>query len=165
MKDGFVHAVCTSPQGGFPKYPQDQVVVHQYGIWDDYHCREMRPHHKKPNVMLPNDRHITLVGFELLRDLENLTGKEFPPGSLAENITTHGMGHLTGITTGTRIQIGENIMLFVSELNEPCKLLKAAHGEEAFKFCIHRRGLICVVEEGIGEVITPCMPILLHPPM
>ena len=154
---GKVLAVCISPKGGIPKYPQPHVVVGQWGLFGDYHNREMRPSFSKPDTLKPNvDRHISLVAIEVLEELgEKYLGMLLKPGELSENITTKGLGDLSQITDGTRLSIGEQVILRVVEQNQPCKNVRAAYGLEFYKQVTGRRGILCAIEKGVGATIHP----------
>jgi len=153
MKQGTIVAVCTSPNPGFPKHPREHVTVDYFGLRGDFHCREKRKSFKDPTIEKFNDRQITIVSKEHLDLLARELGKDFSPGSLAENITTLGLGDLAEVEPGTLIRINCEIILKVTEQNEPCKKLLVYHNQQAFDLCLHRRGLLCTVEQGIDYVI------------
>lgn len=151
---GVVVAVCTSPKGDIPKFPQPYVTVEQRGFKGDFHNREMRPSFSQRGTFKPNtDRHISLVAVEVLEGLGKHIGKTLKPGALSENITTRGLGDLSQIPDGARLLIGDKVILRVSQQNAPCKNVRASYGLEAYTWIQGRRGILCAVERGIGEMI------------
>lgn len=164
MKIGKIVAVCTSPNEGVPKYPQDQVVVADYGFQGDYHCKPMRRSFSKPGTEKPNnDRHITIVAKEAIDTVNQKLGLQLGIGALGENILTEGLGDLSEIIPHTRILTSSAVVLMVVEQNQPCKNLVPYHPR--FVKEIHgRRGLLCIVNDGIGIIIKPGEEIMLTPP-
>ena len=164
MKTGKIVAVCTSPNEGVPKYPQDQVVVADYGFQDDYHCKPMRRSFSKPGTEKPNsDRHITIVAKEAIDAVNQKLGLQLSIGALGENILTEGLGDLSEIIPHTEIVIRSAVMLVVVEQNQPCKNLVPYHSH--FVKEIHgRRGLLCAVTNGVGLAIKSGDQIMLMPP-
>jgi MOSC domain-containing protein YiiM len=151
---GNIISVCVSPDPGLPKYPSSSVVVGRFGLEGDYHNREMRRSFSKPGTFKPNvDRHITLVAYEVIENLNQELDIMLACGSLAENITTKGLGDLSGVPDGARIVINDDIVLRVVEQNQPCKNLMPLH-RLLVKKIYGRRGLLCAIEQGIGKRIA-----------
>jgi MOSC domain-containing protein YiiM len=63
------------------------------------------------------DRQVLLVEVEALDEL-GLT-----PGVIKENITTSGI-NLRSLPAGTQLQLGEEVMLEISQVCEPCQLME-----------------------------------------
>lgn len=165
MHEGSVVALCTSSEGGVPKYPQKSVTVAQFGFEGDYHCRPMRRSFSKPGELKPNtDRHLTIVAEEDLVYANDYLDICLMQGHLAENIFVRGIGSLAHIAPGSLVRLGEGkVVLSVVEQNNPCKNLRAYH--RLLPKVIHgRRGLLCAVVEGIGTVLTPGGKIIIEPP-
>ncbi len=154
--NGTVVAVCISHVGNLPKHAQPRVTVGTHGLEDDYHNRELRPSFSNRGTFKPNiDRHISLVAIEVIEEMAKLLGKTLGPGALGENITTRGMGDLSQIADGTRIMVGNGVVLRVSQQNAPCKNVRAAYGLEGYQFVEGRRGLLCSIERGFQKIIEP----------
>ncbi len=160
---GGIVAVCTSPKGGIPKFPQSKVQIGQWGFEGDFHNREMRRSFSKPGLFKTNvDRHITIVGFEVIEDLNRELDLTLVPGSLGENITTKGLGDLSEIKDKTILQIGqEGILLRVIEQNQPCHNLAPLH-RLLVKKIYGRRGLLCAILSGVGKTLEPNLPIIVY---
>ena len=158
---GTIVAVCTSPQGGIPKYPHTRAVIGRWGFVGDFHNREMRRSFSKPGTMKPNtDRHLTLVAAEVLEELgRECLGNPLGPGMLAENITVRGLGDLSDVPDGAEVLIGSAVELRVVEQNSPCGNVRRAYGLEFYERVQGRRGLLCAIERGAGCIIVPDDPI------
>jgi len=153
---GEVAAVCSSPVGNIPKYPQPFATMAKWGLEGDFHNRELRPSFSKRGTFKPNtDRHISLVAIEVIEGMGKLLGRELGPGALGENITTRGLGNLSQIPDGTLLTIGIDVVLRVSQQNNPCKNVLDAYGTKAFKWVARKRGLLCSIEQGFGQTIRP----------
>ena len=154
MEDaGKVVAVCVSSEGNVPKYPQSEVEVGRFGFLGDYHAGETRISRStgKPKF---NDRQISLVAQEVLDSLNDELGISLEPGDLAENITTEGLGDLSGIVPGTLLKIGDSVILEATEQNNPCNNLSVYH-RHLVKKVYRRRGVLAIVKEGVGRKIKP----------
>jgi hypothetical protein len=153
--EGNIYAVCLSEKVAMPKIQQYCVLVDQYGIRNDYHCRRMRPSFRNPGTWKENtDRHITLLAREVIEFLNTGLDLQLEPGSLGENITTQGLGDLSQIPDGTFLQLGKHVILRVCKQNEPCKNLAPMH-RLLIKTIHGKRGLLCAVEKGIDEMLWP----------
>jgi hypothetical protein len=157
---GKIVAVCTSELGGIPKRAQPTGVIGKWGLYGDFHNREMRPSFSQRGVLKPNDRHISIVALEVLVQLGCAhVGRALGPGELAENITVDGLGDLSQIPNGARLMIGDKVWLRVTEQNQPCKHVRAAYGLKFYEAVRGRRGLLCTIERGFGEPIHQKDPI------
>jgi len=157
---GKVIAVCTSGIGNVPKYPQNQVLVSQYGFASDVHAGPTRISHRTQSEKF-NDHQVSLVAQEALDYINKELGISLRPGHLGENITTEGLGDLSAIPDGTLLEIG-GVVLEVTEQNQPCKNLLVYH-PLLVKTAYGRRGLFAVVKEGEGLIIRPHLPIEILP--
>lgn len=153
LKSGKIVAVCTSPVRGVPKYQRPSVVVGPYGLVGDAHASRTRVSFKTGQTKF-NDRHITLVAQEVLDRLNAELGLNLKPGDLGENFTTVGLGDLSVVKDGTRIQLGSNVVLRVTKQNDPCKNLLTYH-PQLLKKVYGQRGLLCTVHEGVGSLVHP----------
>jgi len=162
MKFGRIVAVCTSVQPGIPKVPQPFVRLGNYGLVNDFHCTPMRRSFSKPGTMVTNnDRHITIVAKEVVDEINRELGVNVPIGGLGENILVEGLGDLSYVKgenvcigIGNVILGGYNIALRFVKQNQPCKNLAPYHPEYVKKI-YGRRGLLCVIESGVGRTIEP----------
>lgn len=157
---GMVFAVCTSPVGGIPKFPQSEALVGEHGLVGDYHNRPLRPSYSKPGTKKPNEWHISLLAEEVIRYLntkrkDTLAGmKELLAGSLGENITTQYLWDLSSIPNGSRIKIGSGLVLEVVEPMTPCKVIGTLH-PQLVKEIYGIRGLYAKIISGVGTAIKP----------
>jgi hypothetical protein len=145
-------------------HPQKEMVrcawLGKWGFEGDYHNREMRPSFSKPGTFKPNiDRHVTLLAREVVDALNSELGLQMRPGTLGENITTDGLGDLSTIKDGSCLRIcnrlgGELAVLRVVEQNQPCKNLSPVHRLLPKKI-YGRRGLLCAIESGTGNILMP----------
>ncbi|MCH7758752.1 MOSC domain-containing protein [Patescibacteria group bacterium] len=152
-KKGTIVAVCISSKGNVPKYPQEEVQVGQYGFVGDIHAGETRMSHRTKQEKF-NDRQVTLVAQEVLDSLNQELEIFLKPGDLAENITTEGLGDLSDILDGSLLQIGDRVVLKVTEQNNPCKNILVYH-RLLVKKIYGRRGLLAIVKEGVDLRIRP----------
>lgn len=163
MKIGKIVAVCTSPMDGVPKYPQEEVIVAEYGFKGDYHNRKMRPSFSKPGTLKPNiDRHLSILSKEAIDSVCAELNIQLEVGTLGENILTDGLGDLSDVRPDTRILIGSEVYLLVTGQNKPCKKVAGYHPH--FNATIYsperqRRGLLAAVEFGVGCIVRPGDPI------
>lgn len=129
---GVIHAVCTSLQAGTRKKNVGEALFREnFGIEGDAHgCSATH-------------RQVSLLALESIRKMQQL-GLEVGPGDFAENLTTEGID-LLSLPIGTRIKIGEDVILEISQ-----------HGKECHAPCaIYRQAGTCVMPtEGIfGKVL------------
>lgn len=161
MKKGIVLAICTSPRAGCPKYTQPSAEIAEYGLNGDFHCKPMRRSFAIPGLQKPNtDRHVTVVGMESLEFANQTLGLNLKAGDLAENILTAGLGDLSELKPDDRLGIGSRVILRVCEQNKPCKNLLVYH-KQLPKVLQGKRGVLCAVEKGAGEVITLGDPVVV----
>ena len=153
---GTIIALCISSKGGVPKYPQEKIEVGQYGFIGDFHAGSTRISRKTGKSKI-NDRQITLVAQEAL-DIVNIElGISLKPGDLGENITTIGLGNLSGINGGVLLLAEgvEGMVLFrVVEQNDPCSNLSIYH-KQLPKKTMGKRGVLAIVSQGAGVHLRP----------
>jgi len=150
-------AICISDKGGIPKYEHPYAKIGEFGLMGDFHNRPERPSFSKPGTLKPNiDRQVSLVAHEVLMEMNELLGSEMEEplvcGSLGENLTVDGLGDLSALPVGTRLKVGEYLVLRVTEHNNPCKNLAPLH-RLLVKHIYGKRGLLCAIEEGVGSCI------------
>ena len=123
---GRVVAVCMSPNGGVPKYAQETVVIGNQGVEGDYHSGPFN-RHKKTGPAEPNSRQVTLVAQEVLEEMNARLGTELKPGDLGENVLVAGLGDLSQLVRGDRLQLGTDVVLEIRAQNSPCNVIGVYH--------------------------------------
>ena len=129
------------------------------GVEGDAHAGVTVKHRSRVrrDATQPNLRQVHLVHAELFAEL---TGKGFTvtPGDIGENITTRGID-LLALPTGTRLRLGDDAVVEVTGLRNPCSqldtfqegLLAATLDKDADGNLIRKAGIMSVVLAG-GEV-------------
>ena len=116
-------AVCKSKEKGTKKKVVAEGTLKQdYGLVGDAHA-DCCTH-----------RQVSLLAMESIDKMKGL-GFDVGPGDFAENLTTRGI-ELLSLPVGTRICIGKDIILEVSQLGKEC------HGG-------------CAIRQEIGKCIMP----------
>ncbi len=119
-----VIAVSRSPKHSFSKANEQYVrLVEGLGVDGDAHSGVTDQHrsHVARNPNAPNLRQVHLIHAELHDELES-KGFKVAPGQMGENITTRGVD-LLGLPTGTRLHLGNEAIVEVTGLRNPCKQL------------------------------------------
>ncbi len=100
-------AVCTSEEKGTRKKSvAEGVLKEDYGLVGDAHA-DCCTH-----------RQVSLLAMESINRIRSL-GFEVNPGDFAENLTTQGL-NLPSLPLGTKISIGEDILLEVTQIGKEC---------------------------------------------
>lgn len=121
---GVVIALHLSPSHSFSKQTQQSIrLLTGLGIEGDAHCGSTMKHRGRlpRDASKPNTRQVHLVHAELHDDLRR-RGFDVEPGSIGENITTRGVD-LLGLPTGTRVRLGEEAIVEITGLRNPCQQL------------------------------------------
>ncbi|WP_329038554.1 MOSC domain-containing protein [Streptomyces sp. NBC_01725] len=118
---GQVTAVSRNEEYSFSKSNRDSItLLTGLGVEGDVHAGETIRHQFRmtyePN--LPNLRQVHLMHEELFDELA-LKGFRVSAGQLGENITTRGTD-LLGLPTGALLHLGEQAVLEVTGLRNPC---------------------------------------------
>jgi MOSC domain-containing protein YiiM len=119
-----VIAVASNPSHTFSKAAQPAIsVVQGLGVQGDAHCGATVKHRSRvaQDPTQPNLRQVHLIHSELFAELRS-QGFEVGPGQLGENITTEGID-LLGLPAGTELHIGEQVVLQLTGLRNPCEQL------------------------------------------
>jgi MOSC domain-containing protein YiiM len=118
--NGRIAQINVSP-GGVPKKPVPAAHVAADGVDGD-------GHHDLENHGGP-ERAVCLFGLEQIRALQ-AEGHPVIPGALGENVTVEGIDW-THVVPGSRLQLGERLLLEVTRYTSPCTNIKYAfaHGE------------------------------------
>jgi MOSC domain-containing protein YiiM len=119
----YVDAVCTSHKKGIVKREQEKVVLKEnFGIEDDAHAGDWH-------------RQVSLLAGESI-DIVKETLPTLKNGAFAENIITRGLD-LTQLSVGNRLQIGDSIILEITQIGKEC----------------HNSG--CAIKKATGDCIMP----------
>ena len=153
-------AVSRSEQHTFSKPNQTSInLIEGFGVEGDAHAGKTVKHrvlaNKKP--ARPNLRQVHLIQAELLDEL-NAAGFSVDPGQLGENITTRGID-LLALPTGTKLQIGGEVVIEITALRNPCVqidnfqkgMLKAVLHRDGEGNLIRKAGVMGIVLVG-GEI-------------
>ncbi|TSC73928.1 MAG: putative MOSC domain, partial [Parcubacteria group bacterium Gr01-1014_33] len=122
----------------------------------DFHAGEKRISRRTGEPKW-NDRQVSIVGKETLDYLNERLSLSLKPGDLAENITTEGLGDLSNLHEGHIFVVG-GAVFSVTEQNDPCVNLAVYHRllvEESYR----KRGIVGIVERGVGVTLKPGMAI------
>ncbi len=100
-------AVCSSEEKGTRKKTQNKGVLQEdYGLVGDAHA-DCCTH-----------RQVSLLAMESIDKMRDL-GLTVGPGDFAENLTTEGID-LVSLPIGTRISIGKEITLEITQIGKEC---------------------------------------------
>lgn len=124
MNHGVVIAVSSSPTHTMSKPNQSRISVKAgLGIDDDAHQGETVKHRSRVarDPSQPNLRQIHLIHAELHDELRS-AGFDVEAGQLGENVTTRGV-ELLALPTGTRLHLGEEVVIELTGLRNPCNQL------------------------------------------
>ncbi|MDD2778196.1 MAG: MOSC domain-containing protein [Methanocellales archaeon] len=107
MKKAKIIAVCRSDEKGIRKkaIPQGDFKA-CYGLIGDAHGNS------------DTHRQVSLLAIESIDKMQKL-GLDLKPGDFAENLTTKGID-LTSLSPGTRITIGDEVILEISQIGKEC---------------------------------------------
>ena len=168
---GSVAAVSRSASHSMAKPNQSSItLIAGLGVEGDAHLGETVQHRSRVrrDPSQPNLRQVHLIHSELHEELK-MAGFAVSAGQMGENITTCGID-LLALPTGTRLQLGENAVVQVTGLRNPCAQLDRIqpglmaatleHGEQGR--LIRKAGIMGIVLTG-GEV-RPGDPIRVELP-
>ena len=100
-------AVCRSEEKGVRKEAINQGVFKAgYGLIGDVHANSA------------THRQVSMLAIESIDKMQKL-GLDLKPGDFAENLTTEGID-LTLLMPGTRITIGDEVLLEISQIGKEC---------------------------------------------
>lgn len=176
--NGTVIAVSRSGSHTFSKLTQHRIrLIVGLGIEGDahlgtttQHCSQIR---KNPDQ--PNRRQVHLIHTELHAELRT-AGFDVAPGQMGENITTEGID-LLRLPTGTRLYLGDDAIVEVTGLRNPCRqlerfkkgLMAAVLDRDADGNLIRKAGVMSIVLAGgevkPGDAIRIALPSVSHRPL
>ncbi|HUC10205.1 MAG TPA: MOSC domain-containing protein [Stellaceae bacterium] len=168
---GVVTAVSRSPRHTLVKANEVRIrLVAGLGVDGDAHQGVTVKHRSRvrSNPAATNLRQVHLIHAELHEELRQ-KGFDLAPGQMGENITTSGVD-LLGLAAGTRLHIGDNAMVEVTGLRNPCAqldkirkgLMAATLDRDAAGGLVRKAGIMGIVLAS-GEV-RPGDPIRIEPP-
>ena len=141
----FIVELHRSPSYSFSKERVSELVlVAGMGVEGDAHFGATVKHRSRvaADPSQPNLRQVHLLQAELLDELRG-AGFAVVPGDLGENITTRGVD-LLSLSTGTTLRLGEDVLLAVTGLRNPCRQI------EDFESGLLQRVL---VRDGDGRIV------------
>ncbi len=121
---GLVTAVSSSATHSFGKPNRESIcLLAGLGVEGDVHMGLTVQHRSRVAVdsSQPNLRQVHLIHAELHDDL-GIAGFEVAAGQMGENITTRGID-LLGLPCGTRLHLGNEAVVEVTGLRNPCAQL------------------------------------------
>lgn len=166
-----VIAVSSSPTHTFSKPNQGSIrLLAGRGVEGDAHCGELVQHRSRVarDPSQPNLRQVHLIHAELHDELQ-AAGFRVCAGQMGENITTRGVDLLC-LPTGTRLHLGDMVVVEVTGLRNPCVqldqfqsgLLAAVLARDEQGALIRKAGIMAIVVTG-GEV-RPNDPVTVELP-
>ncbi len=130
----YVEAVCTSHKKGIVKREREKVVLKEnFGIEADAHAGDWH-------------RQVSLLAGESI-DTVKETLPTLKNGAFAENIITRGID-LTQLSVGDRLQIGDTIILEITQIGKVCHNSGCAIKKATGDCIMPKEGLFAVVATG-----------------
>ncbi|HWR57750.1 MAG TPA: MOSC domain-containing protein [Thermodesulfovibrionales bacterium] len=141
---GRIVSINISDGKGVRKKPVKEVVLKtEYGIVGDAHASSEW------------HRQVSLLALESIKKMQEM-GLDVKPGDFAENITTQGID-LPSLPIGTRLVVGEDIDLEVSQIGKECHTRCAIY-YQAGDCVMPKEGIFARVIKGgkirEGDIIT-----------
>jgi MOSC domain-containing protein YiiM len=168
---GVITAVSRSEEYTFTKPNADSItLLAGLGVEGDVHQGVTVKHRSRVarDPSEPNLRQVHLIHSELHDELR-AAGFTVEPGQMGENVTTRGID-LLALPTGTRLHLGNEAVVEVTGLRNPCLqldhfqhgLMKAVLGRDEAGNLVRKSGIMSVVL--IGGVVRPGDPIRVELP-
>ncbi|MGX1885207.1 MOSC domain-containing protein [Streptomyces sp. NPDC055287] len=159
---GTVTAVSSNGEYAFTKPNRDSItLLAGLGVKGDVHAGTTVKHRSRvaQDPSQPNLRQVHLIHGELFGELLQ-EGFTVGPGQLGENVTTSGVD-LLGLPEGTLLHLGEEAVVEVTGLRNPCLqidafqdgLLKRVVGRDEAGNIVRKAGIMSVVR--VGGVVRP----------
>ena len=175
---GTVIAVSLSSGHTFSKRNVDVIVLLEgLGVDGDAHAGETVRHRSRVRAdpSQPNLRQVHLVHRELFDELRT-QGFDVGPGDIGENVTTEGIA-LLDLPRGTRLRLGENAVVELTGLRNPCTqldgfqsgLMSAVLDRDAEGGLVRKSGIMGIVVSGgavrPGDAVRIDLPQHPHEPL
>jgi MOSC domain-containing protein YiiM len=170
--NGMVISVCSDAEHRFSKQPQPHIrLLAGLGVEGDAHLGRTVQHRSRvaQDPTQPNLRQVHLLHSELFDELR-AKGFAVLPGQMGENVTTRGID-LLALPVGTRLHLGDEAVVEITGLRNPCKqidafrdgLLSMVLDHDAEGGLIRKAGIMGVVvvggllhaTDGIRAVLPP----------
>ncbi|MCF1598623.1 MOSC domain-containing protein [Streptomyces muensis] len=173
-----VTAVSSNSEYSFTKPNRPSItLLAGLGVEGDVHAGVTVKHRSRvaQDPTQPNLRQVHLIHEELFAEVDQ-EGFAVTPGGLGENITTSGID-LLALPTGTLLHIGDEAVVEVTGLRNPCLqidafqqgLLKQVVGRDEAGNIVRKAGIMSVVQVGgvvrPGDTITVKLPDEPHRPL
>ncbi|MCX4529341.1 MULTISPECIES: MOSC domain-containing protein [unclassified Streptomyces] len=173
-----VAAVSSNGVYSFTKPNRESItLIAGLGVEGDVHAGVTVKHRSRvaQDPTQPNLRQVHLIHRELFDEVA-LAGFSVEPGQLGENVTTEGID-LLGLPTGTLLSLGEEAVVEVTGLRNPCLqidnfqdgLLKQVVLRDDEGRLIRKAGIMGVVRQGgtiqPGDPIAVTLPPTPHTPL
>lgn len=130
-----VIAVCRSKKKGTTKDVVAEITLkEEYGVENDAHA-DSNTH-----------RQVSLLATESIQKMRDM-GFEVGPGNFAENITTEGI-ELFSLIPGTRLSVGEEVTLEVTQIGKECHTTGCAIFKQLGKCVMPKEGVFARVIRG-----------------
>jgi MOSC domain-containing protein YiiM len=177
-ESGLVAAVSRSPTHSLSKPNADGIrLLAGLGVEGDAHQGATVKHRSRvaKNPKTPNLRQVHLIHTELFEELR-AGGFTVSPGLLGENVTTSGID-LLALPTGTRLHLGDEAVVEVTGLRNPCRqleslqsgLMAATLDRDIDGNLIRKAGIMAIAVSGgvvrQGDPIRIELPPLPHHPL
>ena len=120
-----VESVSLSARHAFSKAPAETIrLIASHGVEGDAHAGATVKHRSRvaKDPTQPNLRQVHLIHAELFDSIAPL-GHKVGPGDMGENILTRGID-LLSLPTGTELRIGEDAVVRVTGLRNPCSQIE-----------------------------------------
>ncbi|MEU9104118.1 MOSC domain-containing protein [Streptomyces xanthophaeus] len=178
MSTAQVAAVSSNGVYSFTKPTRESItLLAGLGVEGDVHAGVTVKHRSRvaQDPTQPNLRQVHLIHRELFEEVAE-AGFSVEPGQLGENVTTEGID-LLGLPTGTLLRFGEEALVEVTGLRNPCLqidafrhgLLKQVVSRGEAGELVRKAGIMGVVREGgtirPGDPITVTLPPAPHVPL
>lgn len=175
---GQVVAVSSSATHTLKKGNHAEVrLLAGLGVEGDAHAGTTVKHRSRvlKDPFQPNLRQVHLIHAELHDELR-AAGFDVAAGQMGENITTRGID-LLGLPTGTRLWLGDEAIIEITGLRNPCAqldgiqqgLMAAVLDRDAQGNLIRKAGIMAVVIAGgvvrPDDTITVELPSMPHQPL
>jgi MOSC domain-containing protein YiiM len=171
--------VSSTPTHTMSKPNRDAIrLIENFGVQDDCHAGATVQHvsRVRKDATQPNLRQVHLIHSELHVELEGSGFAPLAPGDMGENVTTRGLD-LLGLPTGTRLRLGDEAVVEITGLRNPCTqldgiqpgLMKATLDRDENGELIRKAGIMGVVLAGgevrAGDAIEVELPAAPHRPL
>ncbi|MFD8982412.1 MOSC domain-containing protein [Streptomyces sp. NPDC059564] len=173
-----IAAVSSNPEYSFTKPNRASItLLAGLGVEGDVHAGVTVKHRSRvaADPTQPNLRQVHLIHRELFDEVAT-AGFSVEPGELGENVTTEGID-LHALPTGTLLRLGEEAVVEVTGLRNPCPqinafqdgLLKQVVGRDEDGRVVRKAGIMGVVRQGgtihPGDTIEVTLPAPPHVPL